>query len=79
MQTEINEPQEGDYFSIKKNGEDWPIVTCDEEMIRTYFTSLPRPESARQEDGTWLRDYKLGGRLISERRFPLLDLGKLEL
>ena len=79
MQTEINEPQDGDYFTIKQNGDDWPIVTCDEEIIRTYFTRLPRPESARQPDGTWGRDYKVDGCLIGERRFPFIDLGKLEL
>ena len=79
MQTEINEPQEGDYFTIKHNGDDWPIVTCDEEIIETYFKRLSRPESARQADGTWERDYKIDGCLIRERRFPFIDLGRLEL
>ncbi len=79
MQTEINEPKEGDYFSIKKNGEDWPVVICDEEIIQTFFARSPRPESARQADGTWVRDYKTGGISSSDRRFPAINLGTLEL
>ena len=79
MQTEINDPKEGDYFSIEKNGEDWPIVICDEEVIHTFFTHLPRPESARRADGTWEKHYKAGGVLISERSVPAVNLGTLEL
>ena len=79
MQTEINEPREGDYYSVKKDGEDWPVVICDEEVIQTFFTRSPRPESARQADGTWGGSYKAGGTSISHRRFPALNLGTLEL
>lgn len=79
MRTEINEPKEGDYFTFKKNGEDWPIVTCDEEIIQTFFSSSPRPKTARQPDGTWGRDYKIGGLLINDRRFPAIDLATLQL
>lgn len=77
MQNEINEPREGDYLSSKKDGEDWPIVICDEEMIQTFFTRSPRPGNARQADGTWEKDYKAGGFSISDRRFPALYLGTL--
>ena len=76
MQTEINEPTEGDYFTIKKDGEDWPIVICDEEIIRSFFADLPRPRSARQADGTWEKDYKCS---INDRLFPAIYLGSLEL
>ena len=79
MQTDINEPKEGDYFSIKKNGEDWPMIICDEEIIQTFFTQTPRPESARRADGTWERNYKAGGFSIRDRHFPALNLGTLEL
>ena len=79
MQTDINEPKEGDYLCIKKNGEDWPIVICDEEIIQTFFTQPPRPRSARRADGTWEKDYKAGGFLISDRRFPAINLGTMEL
>ena len=79
MQTEINEPKEGDYFSIKRDGEDWPVVICDEEIIQTSFSSLSRPEGARRADGTWSREYKAGGFSVSSRRFPVINLGTLEL
>ena len=35
MQTEVNEPKEGDNFCIKQDGEDWAVVICDEEIIQT--------------------------------------------
>lgn len=75
----INEPTEGDYLSIKQDGEDWPIVICDEEIIQTFFTQSARPGSARQADGTWNKDYKTGGSSISDRRFPAISLGTLKL
>ena len=79
MQTEINEPKEGDYYCIKKDGEDWPIVICDEEIVQTFFTDLPRPGSARRADVSWEKDYKAGGFSISDRRFPAINLGTMEL
>lgn len=79
MQTEINEPKEGDYFCTPKNGEDWPIVICDEEIIQTFFAQVSRPRSARRADGTWGNDYKAGALSVSDRRFPALNLGTLEL
>ena len=79
MQTEINEPKEGDYFCVKKHGEDWPIVICDEEILQTFFANHPRPLSARRADGSWGKDYKTGGFSINDRRFPALNLETLEL
>lgn len=79
MQIEINEPKEGDYLSIKQDGEDWPIVICDEEIIQTFFPRSPRPGSARQADGTWNKDYKAGGFSIDDRHFPAIYLGTLRL
>ena len=79
MQTEISEPKEGDYLSLKRDEEEWPIVICDEEIIHTFFTGSRRPESARQADGTWGKAYKAGGFLVKERRFPAICLGTLEL
>lgn len=78
MQTEINEPKEGDYLSVKQDGEDWPILICDEEMVQTFFTRSPRPGNARQADGTWGKEYKAGGPSISDRRFPAIFLGTLK-
>lgn len=79
MRLEVNEPREGDYLSIKQDGEDWPIVICDEEIIHTFFIRSTRPGSARQADGTWGKDYKAGGFSLSERRFPAIFLGTLKL
>ena len=79
MQTEINEPNEGDYFCVKKDKEDWPIVVCDEEIIQTFFANQERPPSAQQADGSWGKDYKAGGFSISDRRFPVITLGTLDL
>ena len=79
MHTEINEPKEGDYLSYKQEGEDWPIVICDEEMAQEFSTLFARPQSARQADGTWGKDYKTGGSSFSERCYPALYLGILEL
>lgn len=64
---------------MKQDGEDWPVVICDEEIIQTFFTRSPRPGSARQADGSWGKDYKAGGFSISGRRFPALCLGTLKL
>ena len=79
MQTIINEPNEGDYLSLKRDEEEWPIVICDEEIIHTFFARSPRPEGARQADGTWGKTYKVDGSLVNERRFPAICLGTLEL
>ena len=79
MQTEINEPKEGDYFCIKKHAEDWPVMICDEEILQTFCAHQPRPTSARRADGSWEKDYKAGGCSISDRRFPVINLGTLEL
>ena len=79
MQTIINEPNEGDYLSLKRNEEEWPIVICDEEIIHTFFARSPRPAGARQADGTWGKAYKADGSLVNQRRFPAICLGTLEL
>ena len=79
MQTEINEPNEGEYLCIKKDGEDWPVVICDDEFIKTFFGHLLRPKGARRDDGSWDRDYKAGGILFSDRRYPAIILGTMEL
>ena len=78
MQTKINEPKEGDYLSLKRDEEEWPIVICDEEIIHT-FTRSPRPEGTRQADGTWDKAYRAGGSLVNDRRFPAICLGTLKL
>ena len=79
MHTEMNEPREGDYCTIKRDGEDWPVVICDEEVIQTFFTHSLRPTSARKADGNWEKGYEAGGFSVSDRRFPAIYLGSLEL
>ena len=76
---QINEPKEGDYLCMRKDEGDWPVVICDEEIIQTFFPHSPRPSSARQADGTWLKDYKAGGFSLNERSFPALYLGTIQL
>ena len=79
MQTKVNEPEEGDYLSLKRDEELWPIVICDEEIIHTFFARSLRPEGARQADGTWGKAYKADGSLVEDRRFPAICLGTLKL
>ena len=71
------ETKAGDLWSTKREGDEWPIVICDEEMIQSFFKR--RPESARQVNGNWLEDYKIGGKLHDKRCFPALILGIVKL
>ena len=69
----------GGFWSIKKDGEDWPLVICDEEIVWTFFKGRLRPFNARQADGTWPEDYKTGGIRFCQRAYPAVMLGSLRL
>ena len=46
----------GEFWCVKKDGEDWPVVICDEEIVQKFFKAKQRPENARRSDGTWARE-----------------------
>ena len=66
----------GEFWTIKKDGEDWPLIVCDEEMVQKYYGKKQRPANARQPDGTWADDYKNGENRVGQRCYPTLVLGR---
>lgn len=50
------EVEPGALWYVKKDGEDWPVVICDEEIVRKFFKGKPRPDNARRSDGTWAKE-----------------------
>ena len=74
-----NETVAGEFWIIKRDGEDWPVVISDEEIVRTFFKGRVRPFNARQADGTWPDDYKTGGTRAGLRCYPAVQLGLLRL
>ncbi len=76
---ERNETVAGELWTIKREGEDWPVVICDEEIVWTFFKGRVRPFNARQADGTWPEEYKSGGSRVGQRSYPAVMLGKLKL
>lgn len=67
------------WLSDKENEDPWPVVICDEEMLRTLLAGKFRPVNARQEDGSWYRGYGPGGGLAEQRCFPTLRMGTAKL
>ena len=76
---EANETVAGEFWIIRRSGEDWPIVICDEEVVFTFFKGRVRPFNARQADGNWPEEYKQGGNRESQRCYPAVQLGILRL
>ncbi|KAL2043924.1 hypothetical protein N7G274_003444 [Stereocaulon virgatum] len=66
----------GEFWTIKKEGEDWPLIICDEEMVQRYYVKKQRPANARQPDGTWPDGYKNGENGVGQRCYPTLFLGR---
>ena len=77
--SEQNGTVAGELWTIKRDGEDWPVVICDEEIVWTFFKGRVRPFNARQADGTWPEDYKPGGTRVCQRSYPAVMLGMLRL
>ena len=69
----------GELWTVKKDGEDWPVVICDEEIVLTFFKGNVRPFNARRADGNWPGDYKPGGLRVCQRSYPTVTLGLLRL
>ena len=69
----------GDLWTIKRDGEDWPVIICDEEIVLDFFKNRVRPFNARQTDGTWSKEYKPGGNRMAHRCYPAILLGKMKL
>ena len=65
----------GDYWTVQIDGDHFPVVVCDDEIIEEFFNCKERPKSARQADGNWSAGYKLGQASASERQFPVFYLG----
>ena len=69
----------GEYRFVKKDGEDWPVVICDEEIVQKYCEGKLRPEEARQADGTWGKQFQAGGSRAGQKCYPALIPGSLKL
>lgn len=70
----------GEYWLVTKDGEDpWPVVICDEDIVRSYFKEKKRPEGARRRDGTWGEEFRIRGKRFGKRYFPALKLGIMKL
>ena len=69
----LTEIVKGDYYIIKKDGEHWPIFICDEEIVVRFFNQ--RPANARQNNGNWHEDYKIGGKHADKRCYPTMIPG----
>lgn len=73
-------PEAGEYWLATNHGEDpWPVVICDENMVRSHFSTKDRPKGARQQDGTWGGEFETDGKLFGQRYFPAMKLGTMKL
>lgn len=61
---------------VKINGEDWPLVICDEDMVQEFFKEV-RPANGCQADGTWCKDLRGGNDSFGLKVFPVLYLGTM--
>ncbi|KAK4693831.1 hypothetical protein P7C71_g3633, partial [Lecanoromycetidae sp. Uapishka_2] len=75
IQPMANDTVAGDFWTVKRQGEDWPVVICDEEMVEAFFMRTDRPPNARQADGNWGKGYGPGGDNKEKRCFPAIFLG----
>lgn len=69
----------GDFWTIERGGEDWPVVICDEDLVETYFKRKCKPENARQANGKWGKAYGPGGLDEEKKCFPAVFLGTWQL
>lgn len=69
----LNEVKPGEYWCVRKDGEDWPVVICDEEIVQKFFKGKPRPANARRSDGTWAKES------ASHKCYPAVLPGTLKL
>lgn len=64
----------GEYWLVKQDGnEPWPVVICDEEMVRQYFGDNTRSVSAQR--GDLKIGYEISGVLSQWRQLPAICLG----
>jgi hypothetical protein len=71
-QTQL-EVKSGEFWCIKMNDEEWPVVICDEEILQRFFKDQPRPANARRANGTWIKDS------AGNKCYPALIPGTLKL
>ena len=67
-----------EFWTVKRDGEDWPVVVCDEEMVQTFYKGTQRLFSSRVPDGTWPERCKAGEDGVSIRCYPTLLLGRMK-
>lgn len=67
-----SEVRPGDYWCSTIDGEDWPVVICDEEIVQRFFEGT-RPATARQPSGLWERVS------TASKSYPALIPGTLKL
>ncbi|KAL9127767.1 MAG: hypothetical protein Q9217_003425 [Psora testacea] len=63
----------GQYWAVKKDGEEWPVVICDEEIVQLYFEGVGA-KGARRVDGTWDLTARPGGSQARKMILPCLSL-----
>lgn len=71
----------GEYRCIKKDGEDWPIVICDEDMLQKFFKdqAQARPINAYRPNGTSAKEVKREDMYAGQKCYAAIFLGTLEL
>ena len=75
-----SDAEAGEYWLALKNGKQpWPVVICNEEMIRKSFSDRPRPDNARRADGTWRKEFRPRGDLVGQKCYPAMYLGTWKL
>jgi len=75
----ILETTSGDFWLIKRGGEDWPVVIGDEEIVLTFMKRKARPANARQANGDWSNATKFGGVDEDKRCYPAVFLGSYQM
>ena len=75
----------GDFWLVEAKYDHslYPVVICDEDMIKSLGMSNNRPESAsrpiKDNDKYWRKPFRTGGSSVNKRSFPAMYLHSLEL
>ena len=74
----------GDYWLayVKDDYNLWPVVICDEDMIKSLGMSNSRPESASRPNKNtkkyWRKPFRSGGSSVNKRSFPAMFLHSMK-
>ena len=70
------EPKPGDYYLIqRKDGEIWPGVVCDEEMVVKFFKQKNMPSETKQQNGNW--PHTIQPQTPGQYVYPMMYMGNL--